>query len=824
MESGLGGMRVFSLYCVAMMLIIALFMVAFPAHASRHSVDFHEYVVKFKVPGKVKELEYVRIDYEVQGLDKDTIVSIIPLEELAAEAKGWILDRGGLFAKFEGSNAQTTVDVTKAGIYCVAIKVATGNKDDLGQIEVNHRVDFRVNNTVVHSIAQSDGNMVYWEFVSADLKQGVNDLEFIKIGRGEVTIQEIRLYAEDPFEYGGYSGEDLIVQAGMFPGYEDVSMGFAESIEVDLSVDESVKPWTEFVFSAQIRNIGKSVWPAKGYGHVEFVIRSSGGTSDKFKLQKDLRPGESQSIGSVVKFGSVAIKAIRTKPGDELETINVDVIVHKDTFCEVVAEIEVPILRGETRMELLVGQPRIVKMQPNTIKRISRQSIGWATNIKHLADDFLIIQVPVEHSKLILGAGWTDDMNTRVIDMEVDKDLWSANTESVALDWVVEREDGVEPVLSLYHLPIRDWHLMYDVDALTEDFRQIRAAGFNTIYVQVFPQWNKDRLPIVHNSLVAARNSGLYVIPAIYFRNQGGWLETLFPGYKLRTVGNEVDALDSSLASIIADWFDIVMEDYGDVMYRTASGKIPVVVHDEYSYSGSPRMRTMGGSDEDVAAFRLWLADKYHTIIVLNEAWDVTYTSFLDVDPSVCVGKTPRDYPAPYKEWEQGILDWDQFRSEIFTRQLGQINQELKNRWTNVITGIMPFGGDNYSIVEMRGEVDEVAQRTAALGEHLRDRELSKLDFIVFIRTPVDLLDDELVGFVKYWADSGIIPILYGRVGGGYDAGSVSSLLPFYRLVYENGGVPGYFSWNDYALEENCPGYQRIESRRFIDEVKDSLK
>ncbi|MGI6165476.1 MAG: beta-galactosidase [Limnochordia bacterium] len=820
----LGGIRVFTVCCLAAILVATLIMVPSAVCAKTAVIDLDDFTVEYEVPEKVKELEYVRINYSVKGLESNEILGVIPLEQLATSAQGWRLDRGGLFTKLDGSAAQTTFNVAEAGEYWMAIKVCTGSKDDLGQINVDHSFELRINDRMVQLVAQSPANMVYWEFIRLNLDKGTNQIQLVKTGRGEVTVQEIRLYSEEPFEYGAYVGEDLVVGVGMFPGYDHIPSGFVESIEVELIVDEDVDPWTEFVFSAKVKNTGNSLWIAKGYGHVEFEIHSSGGTSDKYKLQRDLGPGESHPIGSVVKFGNLAMKALRAKPGDELETVTVDVVVHKDMTRQLVARIEVPIVRGETRSELVMGEPRVVKRSANALVSMSRQSIGWAVNMKHLANDFLVLQVPIGQSQAILGAGWDEELVTDTIYLDVDQDTWSPRSDAlVATDWSIRRGEETEPVISLYHLPIRDWDLMYDIDALTENFKEIRAAGFNTIYVQIFPQWNRNRLPIVHNSLIAAQNVGLQVIPAIYFRNQSSWLEGLFPGYSIRRVGNEVDALDDSLADAIADWFDTVMADYGDIMYTTASGRIPVVVHDEYAYSGSAKRRTMGGSREDVAAFRVWLEKEYQTIEALNRAWGVDYLSFSSVDPSVCIGLDPREYPAPYQEWDTAILDWDRFRSEIFARQLGQISRELKRRRPNVITGIMPFGGDNYTIKEMWGEVDETAQRTAALGDHLRDRKLSDLDFIVFIRTPVNLIEEELTTFVRYWAEAGITPVLYGRVGGGYDAGSVSSLLPFYRLVYENGGVPGYFGWNDYPLEENCPTYQREETLRFLYEVKKTI-
>ena len=202
--------------------------------------------------------------------------------------------------------------------------------------------------------------------------------------------------------------------------------------------------------------------------------------------------------------------------------------------------------------------------------------------------------------------------------------------------------------------------------------------------------------------LAAVRKYGYKIIPiSISYVRLLNWVSQV-SGYKLMSGApaefeiERVDALDPNFPKAMADVVGKVYSNTKDVLFRTTDGKIPICLSEEQSYgypwaSGYPT-RWGGSSAEDVAAFRVWLRQKYGAIGKLNTSWKTSYGGFDEIDPSPICGIAPPDYPNPWKEWGPAIEDFDVFRSKIHGEFWAKTVAQIKKRHPEIMCGLNTFG------------------------------------------------------------------------------------------------------------------------------------
>jgi len=285
----------------------------------------------------------------------------------------------------------------------------------------------------------------------------------------------------------------------------------------------------------------------------------------------------------------------------------------------------------------------------------------------------------------------------------------------------------------------------------------------------------------------------------------------------------------------------------GDLLFRTADGKVPMCLGSEQSYgfpfSSNYPTRWGGGTKEDVAAFRAWLIEKYGTIAKLNETWKTAYRDFGEIDPSPICSLNPPEYPDPWKEWGPAIEDFDLFRSKIHGEFWARTVAEIKKRHPEVICGLNPYcdyasetepiysGFFNWGVKDYRGKgVNWAARRIGLL-----PKDLECFDFLVAWNTGSP---EAARKTLEFWQKRGKEVVIYARgyskvvlggdqeirthaeLGLGIKGKMISQAVSFFttlKAVFESGGIPGIL--NDPQIGSQMSESERREIELFNQQI-----
>ena len=237
-----------------------------------------------------------------------------------------------------------------------------------------------------------------------------------------------------------------------------------------------------------------------------------------------------------------------------------------------------------------------------------------------------------------------------------------------------------------------------------------------------------------------ANEMGIKFIPLISYVRQTQWWEPWSGKNLMRAIPNpkdgddrgRIDALDPIFPDMVAEYIDQLFQDFGDALYRTADGKVPIELCAESGYgyalgNGWPT-RWGGGTKEDVAAFRNWLRQKYEgDIDRLNLVWRTDFKNLSEIDPSPICQMTPSEYPEPWKEWSPALEDFDRFRTWLWSQFYTRIGVAIKKRHPDMLLGLQAGFADFASEGEpIYGGIEEWglginwnARRTATMPEGL---------------------------------------------------------------------------------------------------------
>lgn len=353
--------------------------------------------------------------------------------------------------------------------------------------------------------------------------------------------------------------------------------------------------------------------------------------------------------------------------------------------------------------------------------------------------------------------------------------------------------------------------------------------------------------------LQAARRHGFKVLPISisYVRLQKVARLTgqkLMEGAPARFEMERVDALDPNFPNAMADVVDRVYKAAGDILFRTADGKVPICLSEEQSYgypwaSNFPT-RWGGSSPEDVAAFRVWLKEKYNSIEALNAVWKTAYADFAEIDPSPICSTIPSEYPDPWKEWGPAIGDFDAFRSKIHGEFWAKTVAEIKKRHPDAICGLNTYGDYasetepiysgffDWGAKDYQGKgLNWMARRTGCLPD-----DLMCFDYFVCWNTGSP---DAARKNIEFWRVRGKEVVIFAReyskivLGGDVDIathsvigvdkkglmifGHTSSFFTMLKATYENGGIAGLL--NDAYIGSQINEVQRQEIALFNREI-----
>jgi len=513
----------------------------------------------------------------------------------------------------------------------------------------------------------------------------------------------------------------------------------------------------------KISNVGDTIWKAAGYGTVTLLNAAEG----QF-LPGDIAPGDSFEK-------ELRISEISPDEGSDVRVVGF-ILQYGDSYGS---------LRSETVVRTAFAKSEVGK------SRIASE--GYRTYPHHPAlDEFggafvwknnrgknsgsLVVEIPPWADRLVIS-------------------LVREGARKAAVIPISPSEDG----LRIARAPNKRWTLngkpivLVDTGGGKIANARKQFGGDNVVILNGVDNYPRnDPNPEL---LQEIRDSGLKCFPVslCYVRLQwlGRWAGVdLMPG-RINNENERVDALDPNFARVYADYVDYVIKTAGDVLYRTADGKLPLGLCDEAQYGypwafGYPT-RWGGQTPQDVAAFRVWLKEKYGTVEKLNARWKTDYMSFEAIDPSPICEMIPREYPDPWKEWGPAIEDFDRFRSKILNNMWRKTFAEIKRRHPEVLLGLnfyTDFASDTECIYngfwKWGTGINWSARRTAVLPE-----DLDYLDFVTCWNTGSP---EAARANIEYWKKKGVDVIVFAR---GYGKVELNDHDEFYLPQIDSGGLGG---------------------------------
>lgn len=567
----------------------------------------------------------------------------------------------------------------------------------------------------------------------------------------------------------------------------------------------------------KITNIGNTIWKANGYGRVTLADR----LFPQVYIGSDMAPGD-----SITK--SYPIHRIRHEGGGENERRVVLDVSRNDT-----------VHRHQTRTQLETilpdnnpGQNAIARAELDPTPVLDDfEELGHAF-VRHKLDGNTItfklpVQTPAWADRLVVRLIEGGAMRSATVPLKVSQQLLHPAGKPNNR-WTINGK----PIFILVNVP-------------TEEIPHLREwYGTDNIVLAIDWTYNPKSA-----WMKAVREHGYKIFPysLLYVRLQmvsqmtgQPLMEGAPPEFNIQ----RVDALDPNFHNAMADVVDRLIETAGDVLFRTADGKIPICLSGEQSY-GFPwashyPTRWGGSTPSNVAAFRVWLQEKYGEIDKLNRHWKTSYKAFEEIDPTPITTINPPDYTDPWKEWGPAIEDFDIFRSKIHGEFWVRTVAEIKRRHPDVICG-MNYVGDyasddeiiyngyfDWGVKDYQGRpVNWMARRTACLP---KDQEC--FDFIESwnVGNPEGVRKN-----IEFWRSRGkeVVTLVCSRAkvipGGDHEIRSHaalgistkgmmvhdygSSFFTMLKTAYEEGGVVG--ALNDPYIGTRISEQQRREIELF---------
>lgn len=297
---------------------------------------------------------------------------------------------------------------------------------------------------------------------------------------------------------------------------------------------------------------------------------------------------------------------------------------------------------------------------------------------------------------------------------------------------------------------------------------------------------------------------------------------------------------------------------WGDLYYQMESGEVPIGIEDTRGWMRQDVNVRNPEGDRTVRAFQEWAERRYGTIEAANRVWNSDYKSFEDVNPEANQVLNEfhhrweyTDPGHPFHDWSPAVADWDQFRTElrvknykdtldIVRREIPGVKFLLRTEGGNVIvSGISPEDRNPhmrhiYYSQRRCGAIARVLQESGEVRFHS--------DYTTMPYTP-----SELRRLVRLAVRQGIIPVYLPQFDNMRDIAinenygtqfevhynlpepkrgqmmhSLTALYPWFKAVYEEGGVPGIL-WEDYQCDGFATETQKREMRFFRDKLRDAL-
>jgi len=297
---------------------------------------------------------------------------------------------------------------------------------------------------------------------------------------------------------------------------------------------------------------------------------------------------------------------------------------------------------------------------------------------------------------------------------------------------------------------------------------------------------------------------------------------------------------------------------WGDLYYQNERGDVPIGTEDLRGWMRYDIDTRFPIGEMERRAFHNWVKKKYGTIETTNASWNSTFGSFEEIDPQK--GQVENRFGHrweytnplhPFHDWNQAVVDLDEFRTELRVQNyrdvLAIIRKEIPTAMISLRTEasiVLISGIDPTDPNPHLRHIYYSQRRTAAIAEIIQKSGLVKFhcDYQTIPYTP-----SELRQLVCLSVSQGIIPmylpyfndmrdvVINDRYGKdyqvdynisnpkkGYVAHCLVALYPWFKTMYEEGGIPGIL-WEDYQCVGFATETQKKEMRLFMKKLTEAI-
>jgi hypothetical protein len=297
---------------------------------------------------------------------------------------------------------------------------------------------------------------------------------------------------------------------------------------------------------------------------------------------------------------------------------------------------------------------------------------------------------------------------------------------------------------------------------------------------------------------------------------------------------------------------------WGDLFFQESDGTVPVGIEDTRGWMRDDlNVRFPVGTD-GAAAFRRWLVARYVTIEKLNATWGSSFAAFESIDPETHkLSKYGQrwsyaDPTYPFHDWNTAVADFDLWRTEVRVGNYRDYLALIKDRIPNAKVMMRSEGG-NAIVAGLAPESRNAHFRHAYYGQRRLGAVAEILDAAGMVGyhadyTTMPYTPTELRQLVRKGVSQGITPAYlpqfnnmrdiainerYGnsyqvdynldRPMKGYMMHVLTASYPWYRVMVEEGGIPGVL-WEDYQCDGFVTETQKRELKFYQKKLNQALE
>ena len=272
--------------------------------------------------------------------------------------------------------------------------------------------------------------------------------------------------------------------------------------------------------------------------------------------------------------------------------------------------------------------------------------------------------------------------------------------------------------------------------------------------------------------------------------------------------------------------------------------------------------------DTSLNNFRTWLKEKYGTIEALNQAWDLSYSNFNEIDPEWYAGEDHGGFSltfgsSDFGEWSVATNDLDIFRTLERTQNYATMIDTFKNYGINNnntaipsvnatisirteggnVTGVVPYDTTNshfrhtYYSQRRCALIPQILAKSGTVSMHsdyvTLPYSVSEWETLIASSTALGItsmpllqsnrMRDIAINKTYISKNYDMEYNLTGTSVSGVYINTQTSIFQVFRAIYENGGIPGVL-WEDYLCDGFVTETQQKEMKFYSSKIVEMMQ